>query len=280
MCLVNSNSIKNKFLKRIVDHIFYLTFVFVYVPGFSYFHLAIVLPTFVEAWSLSHYIHLFISYFLLLNVISNMIFGMFTETSIKGRFLSIVDIRDWTLCSVCECLCPPRSWHCNICNICILKRDHHCTFFACCIGYFNFRYFIYFTLYTFICNTYSLYYNVKYFAPFFVWNNGIVILKFVFPLINIFFGFGYETMGVFLIVLNFLVAAITGFLFIFHLNNVLKGRVSPEIKRGVKGMVNKGWKSNLIEVFGSRWYLTWLAAFINSPLPGNGLEWVVDDKFE
>ncbi|XP_013188881.1 probable palmitoyltransferase ZDHHC24 [Amyelois transitella] len=281
MCIINANSIKNKFLKRILDHIFYLIFVLIFIPGIYYFHLGIVLPNFVGIWSLEYHFHLLLSHFFLLNVVSNMVFGMFTDTSIKGRFLGSTDKKDWTVCSVCECLRPPRAWHCNICNICILKRDHHCTFFACCIGYFNLRYFMFFTFYIFIANSYSLYYNIKFLALFLTWNHGIVILKFLFPLFSFVFDFGYESLYVTLVVVQFVIIAFSGFLFFYHLNNLLKGRVGPEIKLGKKGLLyDKGWKSNLIEVFGSRYYLTWVAAFINSPLPGNGLEWVVEDKYK
>lgn len=249
------------------------------IPAFFYFELCIVLPIVVEEWSLSHLLHIFCATFLLLNIIGNMIFGMFTNTSIHGKFLNSSDKEQWTMCTICECLRPPRSWHCNTCDVCILKRDHHCTFFACCIGYFNHRYFIYFTFYIFIAMIYSFYYNVKFLSLFITWNHGLVLVKFIFPLASFVIDFGDESLYVFLVVINVIVGLFTGFLFIYHFNNVLRGRIVPEISTYTEKFVyDKGWKNNMIEVFGSRWYLTWISPFISSPLPGNGVEWVEESK--
>lgn len=279
--LLKLDSVKNKSLKRIFEHILYLLIVLVFIPAFYYFELCIVLPTVVEQWTSAHFLHLFCATFLLLNIVSNMIYGMFTDTTIKGRILNSVQKQNWSICSVCECLQPPRAWHCSTCDICILKRDHHCTFFACCIGYFNHRYFIYFTLYIFIAMMYAFYYNVKFLAQIISWNHGMVIIKFVFPLASFVIDFGYESLYVFLVVINVIVGVFAGFLFFYHLNNILKGRIVPETRNGAKDFIyNKGYRSNIIEVFGSRWYLTWISPFISSPLPGNGFEWIVDDKYK
>ncbi|OWR50826.1 putative palmitoyltransferase ZDHHC24 [Danaus plexippus plexippus] len=126
-----------------------------------------------------------------------MIYGMFTDTSIKGRNLDSVNKDGWTLCSVS----------------------------------------------TFVVD------------------------------------FGAESFYVFLIEINFIVGAFTGFLFFFHFDNILKGRITPEKKENNKGTsYHKGWKQNIIEVFGINWYLTCISPFIHSPLPGNGIDWFVNDK--
>ncbi|RVE45154.1 hypothetical protein evm_010177 [Chilo suppressalis] len=59
----------------------------------------------------------------------------------------------------------------------------------------------------------------------------------------------------------------------------LQGKIVHETKHSIKDShYDKGWRSNLIEVFGSKWYLTWFLPFIHSPLPGNGIEWDIPDN--
>ncbi|XP_069365910.1 probable palmitoyltransferase ZDHHC24 [Maniola hyperantus] len=277
--LITVERVQNKQIKRFLGHITYLTIVLLLVPTFLYFELCIVLPAVVEIWSIQYIIHYFCASFLLLNIIGNMIYGMFTNTTIKGKFLETAQKEDWTMCSACESLRPPRAWHCTICDICVLKRDHHCTFFACCVGYYNHRYFMYFTLYIFIAMMYSFYFNVIFLSQFVTWNHGLLLVRFIFPLASFVIDFSVESWYMFLVVINFVVGIFTGFLFLYHFNNILKGRLTPETKLDNIGIsYNQGWQLNLIEVFGQRWYLTWILPFISSPLPGNGIEWVLEDK--
>ncbi|XP_041985688.1 probable palmitoyltransferase ZDHHC24 [Aricia agestis] len=269
-----------KEFRRFLEHGTYMTIILVLIPGFVYFELCVVLPNVSEAWSLSYFVHYFCAIFLLQNIIGNMIYGMFTNTSIKEKYLEPDIKSNWTLCSVCECLRPPRAWHCNSCDICILKRDHHCTFFACCIGYFNHRYFMYFTLYIFIAMVYAFYYNVIYMSQFVKWNHGLIILKCIFPLLSFVIDFGNESFYIMVIDINVIVGAFTGFLFIYHFNNLSQGKVTPERKVNNNDSYDMGWKRNLVEVFGCRWYWTWVSPFIKSPLPGNGIKWDNEHKNE
>lgn len=279
--IIKTESIKNAQLKRVVEHIFYLAIVFVLIPLFFYFELCIVLPAVCDEGTPAHFVHLVCATFLLHNIVGNLIYGMCTNTTIKGRILDSHGKNNWTVCTECECRRPPRAWHCSICNICILKRDHHCTFFACCVGYYNHRYFILFTFYIFVSMLYAFYFNVKFLAPFISWNHGLAIVKFVFPLANFVIDFGKDSLYVFLVVINVVVGAFTGFLFIYHFNNILKGRIVPEMKHSPKdSQYDKGWKKNLIEVFGTKWFLTWMSPFIKSSLPGNGIEWHDDEKYK
>lgn len=48
----------------------------------------------------------------------------------------------YKLCHVCNAWKPDRCHHCNNCKRCILKMDHHCPWFACCIGFRNHKFFI------------------------------------------------------------------------------------------------------------------------------------------
>lgn len=52
------------------------------------------------------------------------------------------------ICQTCHSWKPDRCHHCSSCNQCILKMDHHCPWFAECVGYKNQKYFIQFLLYS------------------------------------------------------------------------------------------------------------------------------------
>ncbi|KAJ8726416.1 hypothetical protein PYW07_001114 [Mythimna separata] len=277
--LMKLKFIKNKVLGWFSDYGHYISLSLLVFP-ISYFETFIVIPTIVEQWSLSFICHLGCANFLIFNVISNIIYGMFTNTTIKCISLEDFNKEEWTVCSVCECLRPPRAWHCDKCEICVLKRDHHCKFLACCIGYFNHRYFMFLLFYSCMGMVYFLYLNIRFVSPFITWSRTI-ILKFICPFGALILDYGTESLYVFLLMVNVLIGLSTGFLFIYHFNNLLRGRLVPETKSYIRDYIyDRGWKHNLIEVFGSRWYLTWISPFIPSKLPGNGVEWPIDDKFK
>ncbi|KAI5633965.1 DHHC palmitoyltransferase domain-containing protein [Phthorimaea operculella] len=270
-------SVKNELLRRMLRHAFYITIVVVLIPAFFYFELCVVAPP-LSLSSTELLVHYTNAAFFLMNIIGNIIYGMFTDTSIKGRLLNNKNYESWDFCSVCECYRPPRAWHCNTCNICILKRDHHCPYFATCVGYYNFRYFLMFCMHTFIVMLYCFCYNIRFIALFLSWDNGLIILKFIFPFIGLIISSVSESLVMFLLFVNSLVVCFTGFLFFYHLTNVLNGRTEPEVKESNrKKNYDKGWKLNLVEVLGKRWYLTWVSPFIQSPLPGNGIDWDIDE---
>lgn len=51
-------------------------------------------------------------------------------------------------CDTCKKLKPDRAHHCSQCGVCILKMDHHCNWMYNCIGYYNYKAFLVFLLYT------------------------------------------------------------------------------------------------------------------------------------
>lgn len=50
-------------------------------------------------------------------------------------------------CTKCCVWKPDRAHHCSSCNKCILKMDHHCPWFATCIGFHNHKFFVQFLAY-------------------------------------------------------------------------------------------------------------------------------------
>lgn len=50
-------------------------------------------------------------------------------------------------CNTCQVWKPDRCHHCSTCRRCFLRMDHHCPWFACCIGHHNHKYFVQFLVY-------------------------------------------------------------------------------------------------------------------------------------
>lgn len=50
-------------------------------------------------------------------------------------------------CSTCEVWKPDRCHHCSTCRRCFLRMDHHCPWYACCIGFRNHKFFIQLLMY-------------------------------------------------------------------------------------------------------------------------------------
>ena len=70
------------------------------------------------------------------------------------------------LCQTCNCWKPDRCHHCSACGVCVLKMDHHCPWFAGCVGFKNQKYFVQFLVYT---SLYAVFVLVVTFLQFYHW---------------------------------------------------------------------------------------------------------------
>ncbi|XP_011057177.1 PREDICTED: probable palmitoyltransferase ZDHHC24 [Acromyrmex echinatior] len=247
--------IRKKMWPRTISDLLSMAFVLIVVPLMYWFGLWIVLPELYKDESLTYMFHFVLGNFIMLNIVGNFTYTVLCDTSTggSGQIVSVSTAKPadgWRLCAACECLSPPRSWHCNTCDTCILKRDHHCVFTGCCIGYYNHRYFVMFLWYLFLGAAYAFYYG-----SLFIWSRipfefPMSIIKMVFPVAIFFFGFDSSIDQFYL----------------------LLGVVGNESNRK-DFTYNMGWKDNIREVFGERWYLTLLLPYIKSQLPHDGVSW-------
>ncbi|CAB3380958.1 Hypothetical predicted protein [Cloeon dipterum] len=191
-----------------------------------------------------------------LQVFWSYIVAVLVDPSIRGRMLEVPNPPDrWHLCAVCESFVPPRSWHCEDCGTCVLKRDHHCLFTACCIGHHNHRYFLVFLTHLFIATSYATYFNGS-----FVWRSWES------------FSCSINQFYLTLYAINIAGIVFAGALLGYHLMMMYKGQVTYESANNVR-IYDYGWKQNLKEILGERWYLTWIFPTLESKLPHNGIVW-------
>ncbi|EFN69479.1 Probable palmitoyltransferase ZDHHC24 [Camponotus floridanus] len=269
--------IRKKIWPRTIGDLLSMIFVLVIVPLMYWFGLWIVLPALYKDDILPYTLHFVLGNFIMFNIVGNFTYTVLCDTSTKRRIVpvSTATVADgWRLCATCECLSPPRSWHCNTCDTCILKRDHHCVFTGCCVGHHNHRYFVMFLWYLFLGAAYAFSYG-----SFFIWTRTsfefpMSVIKMVFPVAIFFFGFDSSIDQFYLLL--YVVSAVgtlyTAVLCIYHFNLILRGVVGNESNKK-DFTYDMGWKDNVREVFGERWYLAWLLPYIKSQLPHDGISW-------
>lgn len=240
--------------------------VLVLIPGIFIFQFTVVFPnlvTVLDAGVPKQIIHICLASFCFVNIVGNMILSMLIDSSVKRPHI------DGTYCDYCRMMRPAKSWHCRQCNVCILKRDHHCTFIARCVGLYNQRYFILFLGHVMLSMTYATYYNYFYVSSKFEDNGWIVsafrlinpLLRFIIPE-----PMGIKDMYVLYLFMNVGLIIWSGSLFFYHIRNVVMGVTAYEAKYP-ELMNSANWKENLISVFGTKWYLAVIWPLANSPLP-------------
>lgn len=268
--------LRKSILPRNLHDFVLFTFIVCILPIFYWFEVFLVLPSMHPVYSIWYIIHTAIGTFILINITGNFVFMVLADTSIRGEFMPSTPLSSrWKYCVICETVTPPRSWHCSICNVCILKRDHHCQFGGCCIGHQNHRYFIYFLTYLTIGCIYALYFNTFFIYKFFKFSY-LNVLKFIFPLAVMTLGldFSVEHCYTLFYVINLLGTFSALFFLYYHGSSAIRGLIMYEKSHKIYDYDSGSIKENMLQILGDKWYLTWILPFINSKLPGDGINWV------
>lgn len=222
--------------------------VFMLVPGTTIFQLNIVYPYLVvkyEAGVAKQLMHICLISFCFINVVGNLMLSIFKDSTLRRPVVG-----EGTYCEYCRMWRPAKSWHCKKCNVCIMKRDHHCFFLARCIGLYNQRYFILFLGHGMLSMLYITYYNY-----YFVTLNSIAPK----PLPG-------QNFFIFYFFLNFTLSFFSLIFFSIQLRNAVTGVTCyeskfPELRKPAN------WRQNLLNIFGTRWYLAIVWPLCESAIP-------------
>ncbi|XP_067877517.1 probable palmitoyltransferase ZDHHC24 [Heterodontus francisci] len=224
------------------------------------------------AWRI---LHLTFLAFILGNVVGNLCLFIRRNPSIRGVFLSGRALgQGWGYCYTCESHTPQRCSHCYDCKVCVLRRDHHCVFFSQCVGHANHRYFLCCIAHMWLGLLYAIVLNTEIFME--LLQEGLSfhsVFLLIMPWAMLVTGQVSLTAFWFAFVAD---TCVVGFLlvsafFLFHLQLLLRGQTTGEWSVGRSGLYDLGWRRNVAELLGQRWYLAWLCPLIPSSLPGDGI---------
>ncbi|KAL0478136.1 palmitoyltransferase [Acrasis kona] len=172
------------------------------------------------------------------------------------------------LCLSCKQRKPDRTHHCRQCGVCILKMDHHCHWFNNCIGYYNYKYFNLFIVWTVAATLFLVTTMTRSFVEIFTYNKmdgfnfadaNIIAVYFV----SLFFGFSLVFFG------------------LYHLKLILDGTTTIESLEKQKKLYAQhrcnpydlGVTKNWAAVFGDKWYY-WFLPTLRS-VNGDGVHFEV-----
>ncbi|XP_041361126.1 palmitoyltransferase ZDHHC22-like [Gigantopelta aegis] len=187
-------------------------------------------------------------------------------------------LHQWKYCDTCRLHTPPRAKHCPICDHCVLKRDHHCFFAGCCVGFHNQRYFTVFCFYGSLSAIYSIYatgaFLQEHYASFFSSECYAYLLPWVF-LRWLTGSVDAGTVGlVFHCYMSCMTFAACVYFFAWQCVLVWTGQSMYEFLKGIRLYVQP-LPENLKSVFGSAWFLNFLIPCPWMKNKGNGIDWIL-----
>lgn len=182
------------------------------------------------------------------------------EMNVRNKSKSRIMFFNPRNCDICDLPKPPRTHHCKQCNTCVLRMDHHCPFINACVGFYNYKAFLLFLLYTIISCVYA---NTILMARFFVVDIPIptkhMVLMTILAIISLPAMLCVSTLGTFQYG-----AVSTNYTTIEYLE-IMRFR-SPHVKGKFNNTYDLGFKQNMYSVFGTH-PLLWL---IPTRTPGDG----------
>jgi len=275
--------IRKRFLPNSLMDILPFVFLLCIIPLTYWFEIFVTLPGLfpTDTHPKTHYLLFVFGHFLLFNIVGNLLGVILVDSSIGDRKMPTLESEFAAgYCDICESVVPPRSYHCGACKICILRRDHHCLFTGCCIGLFNYRYFITFLFYMFLGTVFCLPFNVIFLWSSLTLENLIAVTRVILPVLMIFYGLTFNEQQGYLVICAVSIAGmlIIGLWFYFHLRLVLRGKLVHELRKNIN-LYDQGTKENLKQVLGEKWYLVWLSPFLKSEIKCDGINFKKKDHF-
>ncbi|XP_053635632.1 probable palmitoyltransferase ZDHHC24 [Cherax quadricarinatus] len=257
------------------------TFMIVGIPFAAVWLGCVVLPHYHDTINTTVVLHITAAAFIFYNIFHNILLVIRTDASGRTSYLPSVLKPGWRYCAICQVNYPPRSYHCHICDECILKRDHHCKFTGCCIGYHNHRYFLIGILYVFIGAVYGIYYQWDY-----VYSTiNLPVIYFFMTLLAPHFALLFGAISLWgvlvatLHTLGLITLLMVSYLLVMQVKAICLGQTQYEMKHGIHDY-NLSLYQNLVDVLGRRWKIAWVSPFINSPLKGDGINFLKANEYE
>lgn len=192
-------------------------------------------------------------------------------------------------CSTCEVWKPDRCHHCSTCNHCFLRMDHHCPWFACCIGFYNQKFFVQVLIYICLYFLVAMLVSLSILYQFFVdeqWdNNHYLSLNLVFLfVVSLAFSFAMVLFSGFSIYMVFRNTTTIEFQdnrwgYLEHKAGQYEFDANGK-KKKLGHIYDLGWRKNWVSIMGSSW-IGWLlpTTVSNHSLTGtnNGINFEVDE---
>lgn len=170
-------------------------------------------------------------------------------------------------CYKCHHEKPDRSHHCRACRTCILKMDHHCPWVNNCVGFYNYKYFFLFIIYTSLASFSIVFGMMSNFVQIFDQPSGDDSM--------FLFGF-YELNVLWAFFIAFAFGASMLLFSAYHFRLILMNMTTLESmekqskfwRQYQRNPYDLGVLNNLRAVLGEKWYL-WLVPTYRS-VPGHG----------
>lgn len=154
-------------------------------------------------------------------------------------------------------------------------------FTGCCVGYHNHRYFLSALLYVFIGAVYGVCFQWDYVFS----TINLPLVYFIMTLIAPHFALLFGAISLWgLIVATLHTMAIVclmmvTYLLLVQIRGIYRGQTQYEMKHDIHDY-NLSIHQNLVDVMGRKWKIAWLSPFINSPLKGDGINFLKVTDYE
>ncbi|KAK3578256.1 hypothetical protein CHS0354_011579 [Potamilus streckersoni] len=272
-------------------HLVGVVYILVFCSAVFLMEICLTLPYMKQYYHNTSSFKTFLSYYIYISIITNylLILTHQKKSHFSSDHLTELPFRagndfqkqhdvplDWTKCKHCNIHVPLRTRHCSVCRVCTLKKDHHCYFTACCVGFYNQKYFIIFSFYGIVGGTFALYHLIFFlnssYAPFL----SVQIYKYFLPyaFMSVLFGYTsfFELLLVMFLFLHVSSTAASTYYFLWQMFLIFRNQTSYEFLKRTR-TVDMTVSEHLQSVFGPYWLISFLV-----PVPfllnkGDGMHW-------
>ena len=220
-------------------------------------------------------------------LVANYVFMLLkSKDSIVGQSTASLPLFDpqlhqWKYCDTCRLHTPPRAKHCPICNHCVLKRDHHCFFAGCCIGFHNQRYFTVFCFYVCLAAIYSIYVTAAYLQVHYASFFSSEFYAYLLPWVCLRWISGTVGIGTAALVFHCYFSCVTFsasfYFFVWQCLLTWSGQSTYEFFKGIR-LYAHPLSENLKSMFGHAWWLNFLIPCPWIKNKGNGIDWILSHE--